>query len=161
MANEAVIVDREEQLVVFRLQREHYGVPIASVREIIRWQEVTHLPHTPEFVEGVINLRGTVIPVIDLARRFDMGAAEATSETRIVVVDIASHLVGMVVDSVSEVLRLATDAIEPPSVIGSSVNVEFLRGVGKAGDRLIVMLDLDKVLSTGERKALAGVSGEA
>ena len=155
MASDANIVEREEQLVVFRLQREHYGVPIGSVREIIRWQEVTQLPHTPDYVVGVINLRGTVIPVIDLAMRFGMGSSEASNETRIVVVEMASHLVGMVVDSVSEVLRLPTDAIEPPSAIAASVSVDFLRGVGKTGDRLIVLLDLDKVLGSEEQGALA------
>ncbi len=161
MASDANIIEREEQLVVFRLQREHYGVPIESVREIIRWQEVTQLPHTSDYVVGVINLRGTVIPVIDLGMRFGMGGSEATSETRIVVVEMASHLVGMVVDSVSEVLRLSTGAIEPPSAIAASVGVDFLRGVGKTGDRLIVLLDLDKVLGSEEQGALADLADVA
>lgn len=147
----------EEQLVVFRLRRELYGVPIAAVREIIRWQQVTSIPTAPHFVEGVINLRGTVIPVIDLAKRFSLEGAAATSETRIVVVEMGQHLVGIVVDGVSEVLRITSDEIEPPTSISGSVSIDFLRGVGKSDDRLIVLLDLDKVLTSDEAEALRRV----
>ncbi len=147
----------EEQLVVFRLRRELYGVPISSVREIIRWQQVTSLPTAPEFVEGVINLRGTVVPVIDLAKRFAIEGIPATNDTRIVVVEMSGQLVGIVVDGVSEVLRITHAEIEPPSSISGSVDIEFLRGVGKSGDRLIVLLDLTRVLSPAEAAALSDV----
>ena len=107
----------EKQLVVFTLASEAYGVDIGAVREIIQMQNITRVPRTPDYVEGVINLRGRVIPVVDLRTRFGFPAAERNKDTRIVVVDIGSQDIGVVVDAVPEVLRVAADAIAPPSSI--------------------------------------------
>ena len=113
MTLETKLIETDElQLVIFDLAAETYGVDIGSVREIIRMQETTKVPRTPDFVEGVINLRGKVIPVIDLRKRFGFKRAEATKDTRIVVVDIDGNDIGVVVDAVTEVLRLAADAVE-------------------------------------------------
>lgn len=145
----------EEQLVVFTLANETYGVAISAVNEIIRMQDITEVPRTPEFVEGVINLRGRIVPVIDLRKRFGLEAAEATQASRIMVVELGGLIVGMIVDSVTEVLRLPTDCIEPTPAIASSVDSAYLRGVGKWNDRLIILLDIEKVLYENEQEEVA------
>ncbi|MBS3968543.1 MAG: chemotaxis protein CheW [Clostridia bacterium] len=148
----------EEQLVVFNLSSETYGVDISAVREIIRMQVITEVPRTPDFVEGVINLRGKVIPVIDLHKRFDLPLVEETSNTRIMVVEVENVTVGMIVDSVSEVLRISKDSIDPPPPVISGVDSAYLRGVGKLEDKLIILLDLNQVLHEKEKKHLEEVS---
>jgi len=145
----------EEQLVVFNLAGETYGVDITVVQEIIRMQAITKVPRTPNFVEGVINLRGRIVPVIDLHKRFNLGKAEETQHSRIIVVEVAGVTVGMIVDSVSEVLRLPSSNIEPPPpVISGSIDSAYLRAVGKWQDQLIILLDLEKVLYEKEKKEL-------
>src|SRR3979490_2000828 len=116
----------EQQLVVFQLGAELYGVDIARVHEIIRLQTVTRVPRAPSFVEGVINLRGKVIPVVDLRRRFGLPLADHTRATRPVVVEIGDQVVGIIVDSVSEVLRVSTATIEPPSPVVAGIDSEYL-----------------------------------
>lgn len=136
----------QEQLVVFEVGDESFGIDISLVQEIIRLQPITEVPRAPMYVKGVINLRGKVIPVIDLRERFSIGMNEESKATRIVVVDVLGNIVGMIVDAVSEVLRLATDSIEPPSNIVGSVGSQYLSGIGKHEDQLIILLDLDKLL---------------
>ena len=128
----------EKQLVVFDLAEEAYGVDIGAVREIIRMQDITQVPRTPEFVEGVINLRGKVIPVVDLRKRFGFEAEDATKDTRIVVVDIGGQDIGVVVDAVNEVLRVAAGAVEPPSSVITTADSEYLLGIVKLETRLIM-----------------------
>jgi purine-binding chemotaxis protein CheW len=144
----------ERQLVVFQLGAELYGVEIARVHEIIRLQSVTRVPRSPAFVEGVINLRGKVIPVIDLRRRFGLPSADHTRASRIVVVEIGDQVVGIVVDGVSEVLRVKTATVEPPSPVVAGIDSEYLHGIAKLPDRLVILLDLDRVLGRDERRAL-------
>jgi len=136
----------QEQLVVFEVGDESFGIDISLVQEIIRLQPITEVPRAPMYVKGVINLRGKVIPVIDVRERFSIGMGEETKATRIVVVDVLGNIVGMIVDAVSEVLRLATDSIEPPSSIVGSVGSQYLRGIGKLEDKLVILLDLDTLL---------------
>jgi purine-binding chemotaxis protein CheW len=144
----------ERQLVVFQLGAELYGVEISRVHEIIRLQAVTRVPRSPMFVEGVINLRGKVISVINLRRRFGLASAGHTRASRIVVVDINDQVIGMVVDGVSEVLRVNTATIEPPSPTIAGIDSEYLQGIVKLPERLVILLDLDRVLSREERRAL-------
>lgn len=145
----------EEQLVVFQLGDETYGIEISAVHEIIRMQSITKVPRTPEFVEGVINLRGRIVPVIDLHKRFNLPLEEETAHSRIIVVEVKGVTVGMIVDSVSEVLRLPQANIDPPPpAITGGIETEYLRGVGKWEERLIILLDLDKVLEQSEYNAL-------
>jgi purine-binding chemotaxis protein CheW len=148
----------EIQLVVFDLAGERFGTEIERVHEIIRLQEVTQVPRAPEFVEGVINLRGRIVPVVNLRRRFGFPEAEATRAGRIVVVDVAGSTIGMVVDAVAEVARVARAAIEPPAPIVSTMNNEFVRGVCKRPDDLIVVLDLERVLGEQSRQQVAELS---
>ena len=133
------------QMVSFVIGTEEYAVDILGVQEIIRMVEVTRVPKAPQYVEGVINLRGKVIPIVDLRLRFGLSSAEPTKETRIIVVDMSRIIIGMIVDSVSEVLRVPSNLIEPPPG-GRQGASEFTRGVGKIDNRLLIFLDLDRLL---------------
>ncbi len=144
----------ERQLVVFQLGAELYGCEISRVHEIIRLQSVTKVPRAPAFVEGVINLRGKVIPVVDLRRRFGLPTADHTRASRIVVVEIGDQVVGIVVDGVSEVLRVNSAIVEPPSPVVAGIDSEYLHGIAKLTDRLVILLDLDRILAREERRAL-------
>lgn len=141
----------EIQLVVFNIGEEEFGVEINQVREIVKLVSITRMPKAPQFIEGVVNLRGQIITVIDLAKRLDLPSLGKTEATRIMVVEVGSNTVGMIVDSVSEVLRLSMDSIEDtPSLIDTEVHERYLRGVGKSEDRLLILLDLNEVLSSDE-----------
>jgi len=141
----------EYQLVVFELANEHYGVDIAAVEGIIKMQSITRMPQSPEFVEGVTNLRGSVLPVIDLRKRFGHASREASKDTRIVVVDMDGTKVGIIVDAVSEVLRVPEETIEPTPPMVTTVDTSFIKGIAKLSERLVILLDLPKVLTMQER----------
>jgi purine-binding chemotaxis protein CheW len=157
MAQELTISSEEQQLVVFELSGESYGVDIGAVNTIIRMQSITHVPRAPEFVEGVINLRGSIVPVIGLRKRFGLSAFEETKASRIVVVETLAGLFGMIVDAVTETLSLPGDSIEPPSSIVTSTDSQYLRGVAKVDDRLIIMLDIQRILTADETEILTEV----
>ncbi len=141
----------EVQLVVFKIGDEEFGVEISQVREIVKLIDITRMPKAPQFIEGVVNLRGQIITVIDLAKRLDLPSAGRTDATRIMVVEVSNNTVGMIVDSVSEVLRLSVDDIEDtPSLIETEVHERYLRGVGKNSGRLLILLDLNEVLNSEE-----------
>lgn len=144
----------ERQLVVFELAGEHYGVDIAAVESIIKMQTITAVPHAPAFVEGVINLRGKVLPVVDLRERFGLPSQEIGSDSRIIVVNLTSMEIGMIVDAVSEVLTVSDSAIEPPPPLVITIDSSFITGIAKMADRLIILLDLSRVLSLNERVEL-------
>lgn len=152
--NTSTNTHESEQVVVFDVANESYAVNIARVHEIIRLQQITVIPGAPLYVEGVINLRGKVIPVLDLRKRFHLAMVESTRSSRIVVVEIDQQTIGLVVDGVSEVLRMEGDQIEPPSPLVTGIDSSYLRGIAKLEGRLIVLLDLDKVLSQSEKQQL-------
>lgn len=152
------LINDEKQFVVFELGRETYGLDIATVREIITMQTITQVPRTVEYVEGVINLRGRVIPVFNLHKKFDLQAKEASRSTRIVVVEVEGNTIGMIVDGVSEVLRISNDIVERPNSIISDVDTEYLAGVAKLEERLVILLDLEKVLSREDHSMLENIS---
>jgi purine-binding chemotaxis protein CheW len=133
--------------LTFGLAEEEYGLEILKVREIIGMMDITAVPRTPEFVRGVINLRGKVIPVVDLRLKFGMPGTAATEETCIIVVDVGSVEMGIIVDKVSEVLDIASDDIEPPPSFGVSVDTEFILGMGKANNKVTILLDISQVLT--------------
>lgn len=148
----------ELQIVVFELGDERYGLDIAAVYEIIRHQPITAVPQAPAFVEGVINLRGRIIPVVDLRDRFGMATGELTRASRIVVAEAAGTRVGLVVDGVSEVLMVPADAIEPTPDVAAGVDAAYLRGIAKLGERLIILLELDGLFGEADADALAGAA---
>ena len=135
------------QLVSFNIGEEEFGVDILKVQEINRMPEVTQVPNAPEYIDGVINLRGKVIPVIDLRRRFGIERKEHDKNTRIIVVDLSGTVVGFVVDAVKEVLRIPRRVTEPPPSLTTDVNADYITGVGKLEDRLLILLDLERVLA--------------
>jgi len=137
----------EIQLVVFTLCGEDYGFPIEQVREINRFEEITPVPKAPEAVLGVINLRGSVIPVIDLRKELDLEKGSITQDSRIVISEVNGETIGVLVDSVSEVIRINSDLIETDISQLPGMQLDFIRGVGKTDNRLIIILDLEKVLS--------------
>ena len=137
-------VGQEEQLVVFQLNDQQYALPINETQEIIRMAEVTRLPNTNYYIEGIINLRGTILPVISLNRRLGLPETELNEDTRIIVVENKGNKVGMIVDSVLEVGRFTESEVEAPNTIGD--NVDFLRGVVKKDDQLWLLINLDTVL---------------
>lgn len=140
--------------LTFKLGAEEFGLEILKVQEIIKMMDITRVPRTPDFVRGVINLRGKVIPVVDLRRRFDMEPKATTDKTCVIVVQIRREnltvTMGIIVDEVSEVLDVTREQIEPAPEFGGVVNTDFILGIGKVGKRVVMLLDVDKVLSSQE-----------
>ncbi len=138
------------QLVSFEVGDEEYAVPILSVQEINRMMQITRVPQSPEFVEGVINLRGKIIPVIDLRKRFGLVELENSDDVRIIVVEIASRVIGFTVDRVNEVLRINSSIVEPPPAMVCGLDTDYVQGVGKLDDRLLILLNLEKLFTAVE-----------
>lgn len=147
------------QYVSFMLVGEEYGVPITQVQEIIRYESLTRVPQSSEFVRGVLNLRGRVMPVIDLRRKFNLADTEADRSTRIIVVDVEGSSMGMIVDQVSEVITIDPQKIEPAPELGTKVKTDYIRGMGKLEDRLVILLDIDKVLTAAETAEVSAAAG--
>ncbi len=146
------------QLVSFKLEQEEYGVNVLKVREIIRMPSITRVPNTPHYIEGVINLRGKVIPIISMRKRFSLPEGETNNQTRIMVIDMEGELMGFVVDAVSEVIRISESEIQPPpAVVNSAVEQECLAGVINQTDRLLFFLNLEKLISRDERSLFSGM----
>lgn len=152
--NEQAIAEGVVQLVSFSIADEEFGISILEVQEIIRVVEITTLPQGPSFVEGVINLRGQIVPVVDLRRRFSLPAIEKDNNTRIIVVELADKTVGFLVDRVQEVIRIETAVIEPPPDLATSIDAQYITGVAKLEDRLLILLDLSQVLTSTEQEQL-------
>lgn len=146
---------QEGKYLTFSLGKEEYGIEIRHVTEIIGIQAITALPHTPVFVKGVINLRGKVIPVIDVRLRFNFPEKEYTDRTCFVVVTINGMTVGLIVDSVSEVIDIAANQIEPPPKVNQGAGRRFIQGLGKVGDEVKILLDVNKLLLEEEQQVMA------
>ena len=142
----------EQQLVLFDLDSGHYAIDSRNVREIIRMQAITKVPGAPASVEGVINLRGKVTPVLDLRKRLGLPAGEENKGTRIVVVEVEGQDVGLTVDGVSEVLRIPVSVIEPTSTIAVAEGTDYILGVANLGEKLVILLDIGRLLSGGEKQ---------
>lgn len=145
----------EQQMVLFRLGAEEYGISISQVKEIIQYNGATRLPQTSDFMEGIINLRGNVIPVIELAKKFGL-AASGSSDRRAVIIGAEGQEIGVIVDEVTEVIRLQDTAIEPAPTM--TVSNDYIRGIGKEGNRLLILLDVEKLFGTQEIEELKMVS---
>ena len=146
------------QYLTFVLAGEYYALPVATVREVLELQEVTRIPQMADYMKGVINVRGSVLPVIDLRLKFGMEEAEATVDTAIVVTDVAAGddrvTVGCQADSVDEVLDIPPENIEPAPRVGTKVNADFIKGIGKNNEHFIMILDIDRVFRDDELEAL-------
>jgi len=146
-----------EQLVGFRLDQEEYGIAITKVQEIILVGEITRVPQTPDYIKGLINLRSTVIPIVDLRRRFGLHEQDATDETRIMVVNVLGKTIGIIVDAVSEVLRVSNNQIAPPPPTVAGLGREYLTGLVKLENRLLILLDIDKILGEEEAGSIGAI----
>ena len=150
-------VQRAGKYLTFVLADEEYGLEILKVREIIGMMDITAVPRTPDFVKGVINLRGKVIPVVDLRLKFGMEPTDTTEQTCIIVVNVGNVEMGIIVDKVSEVLDISEDEIDDTPSFGVNVNTEFILGMGKAEDKVSILLDISKVLSADEMSVMAAI----
>ena len=145
------------QLVVFNIGKELYGVGIESVHEIVKVPDITQVPDAPRFLEGVINLRGKIIPVVDLRKRLNLQGKDRNKSSRVLITENEGRLIGLLVDAVSEVLKLHPDAIEAPPEMVSAIGVEYITGVAKVGERLVILLALQKVLNLEDMKKVVKV----
>lgn len=150
-----------KQFIGFTIGDEDYGLELLRVREVIRVREITWLPRAPSFVKGIINLRGDVIPIIDLRDKFGLESREQTTDSRVIVVEVAGRLMGMVVDSASQVVRIPVSQIDPPPPVMGNVSQEFVTGVGKLDKRLVILLNVDGILSSEEKVQLGTLKTEA
>jgi purine-binding chemotaxis protein CheW len=148
------------QLVSFTIGQEEFGLGIQSIQEINRMVEITRVPNSPEFVSGVINLRGKVIPIINLRKRFGFPPKESDRNTRIIVVELGEMVVGFVVDSVSEVLRIPKNITEPPPAIVAGIGSEYITAVAKLENRLLILLDLERILLEKEKQQLESTKSD-
>ena len=142
--------NNELQLVAFKLGREEYGISILQVQEIKRMTDITRVPHTPDYLKGVMNLRGSVLPVFDLKKRLDLPDNEYSDDARIVIVKVDEVTLGVIVDAVSEVLTIGQENIEPPQVVAGGVIANYLSGIGKINSRLLILLDINSIIGAGQ-----------
>ncbi len=147
-------LSNELKVIVFQLKDEEYGVEVDKVRSIERMQHITRVPRTTEFVKGVINLRGVVTPIIDLRNRFGIEEIGTTESTRIIIVAVGTMEVGLIVDAANDVVDIPTELVEPPPQVVGGLEAEYLRGVAKMDKRLLILLNLDKVLNPKDLKEL-------
>lgn len=147
----------QSQYVTFSLNDEIYGIDALSVQEIIELTNITRVPHLPEFMKGVINLRGTIIPVVDLKTKFNMKTGPYKKHTCIIVTEFKDSLMGLIVDDVFDVISIARSSIQPPPEFGTNIRTDFIRGLLRSGDKLIIILDIDKVLSEEETGIVQGI----
>lgn len=154
MINNLEQTTEEIKVIVFRLKNEEYGVDVNQVRSIERMEHITRVPNTPAFVKGVINLRGVVVPIIDLRNRFGIENQEYDDATRIIIVNVDEMEVGLIVDAANDVIDIPVSAIEPPPKVVGGVEAIYLRGVAKLSNHLLILLNLDKVLNPDEVKEL-------
>ncbi len=144
----------EKQFVTFLIGEESYGVEVLKVQEIIGMTDITHVPNTATFMKGVINLRGSVVPVVDMRKRFKIEEREYDSSTVIIIVEVMKRLIGMVVDSVSDVLNIEVSKIQSTPNFTAKINADFVKGIGQVNDDLIIVLDVDKILSEEEIESI-------
>jgi purine-binding chemotaxis protein CheW len=152
-SEEPETMSRELHIVGFQVGRETYGVPITSLHEIVRVPEITAVPDAPDYLEGVINLRGKIVSVMDLRKRFGEKQATLKKQNRILVLEHGGRLAGLIVDSASEVLKIPTDAVEPPPAVFQEGGLNCVTGLGKVGGRLVVLLDMNKLLAPASLQA--------
>ena len=147
-------MSKTQQIVGFRVGNENFGVPIGVVREIVRMMDITEIPDSPSYIEGVINLRGKIIPVVDLRKRF-AEPVQSNRRNRIMVAELDGHLVGLVVDAANEVLKVNPELIEPPPSLFEQGELNYVTGVGKLGGRLVILIDLAKIMQRGELRRIS------
>jgi purine-binding chemotaxis protein CheW len=149
------------EFLTFTLGEEEYGVDILTVQEIRRYDTVTRIPDTPDFIKGVVNLRGTIVPVVDLRLKFHLGKAEYNGFTVMIILNIAKRVVGMVVDSVSDVIQLGPDQVRPPPEFGGTLDTRFITGLGTLDQRMLILVDIEKLLRAQDMALLPSTPDSA
>lgn len=152
---------KDLQMVGFRIGKETFGVPINLVHEIVRVPEITAVPDAPDYIEGVINLRGKIVSIVDLRKRFGETRIEPSRKNRILVAEIENKMIGLIVDAASEVIRLQQTEIEAPPEVFEESEVKYVTGVGKLNGRLVILIDLTKILQKGELRRLGDLTAAA
>lgn len=147
----------EAQFVVFKLGNEEYGIDIMQVKEIVPYKEPVRVPNTPGFIEGIVNLRGEIIPIVNLKKRFNIPGESINEETRVIVMNIDSKQIGFIVDDASEVITISSDNIETAPDIIAGIERKYITGIGKIEERILILLDLDKLFSDKEKESLEAV----
>ena len=155
-------IDRDsEQFLTFLLAGEEYGIDILRVQEIKGWEEATEIPNTPDYIQGVINIRGTIVPIIDLRQRFHLDLLEYGATTVVIVLRVESgtrsRIMGIVVDAVSDVYNVPSEEMKPPPDFGTAISIEFVRGLATVDDKMVIMLDIDKLLNSDELRVIDNV----
>lgn len=155
-------IDRDsEQFLTFLLAGEEYGIDILRVQEIKGWEEATVIPNTPDYIQGVINIRGTIVPIIDLRQRFNLELLEYGATTVVIVLRVESgtrsRIMGIVVDAVSDVYNVPSEEMKPPPDFGTAISIEFVRGLATVDDKMVIMLDIDKLLNSDELRVIDNV----
>ena len=149
------------EYLAFTLGQEEYGIDIQKVSEIRSYETPTRIANAPEFVKGVVNLRGIIVPIVDMRIKFNVGAPTYDAFTVVIVLNINNHTIGMVVDSVSDVVTLTPDQIKPAPDLGATVSGDYLQGLGTVGERMLILLDIDKLLGSEEMGLLAAAKNAA
>jgi purine-binding chemotaxis protein CheW len=147
---ESVKTTEESEVLSFRLGKEEYAISILTVQEIRGYHAPTRLASAPDYLKGIINLRGSIVPIVDMRIKFGLGEPTYDDFTVVIILNIAKHVIGMVVDSVSDVVTLTEDQIRPAPDMGTSVETDYLRGLGTVGERMLILLDIDKLLQSDE-----------
>ncbi|HEX4909993.1 MAG TPA: chemotaxis protein CheW [Permianibacter sp.] len=146
----AATSDNAMEILTFTLGNEEYGIDILKVQEIRGYETTTHIANAPPFIKGVINLRGTIVPIVDLRIRFNVGEATYDEFTVVIILNVGNRVVGMVVDGVSDVLALAEDNIKPPPQLSSTINIAFIRGLGTLEKRMIILIDIEGLMASAD-----------
>jgi purine-binding chemotaxis protein CheW len=149
-AEEKTAAGASRELLTFTLGREEYGIDILKVQEIRGYDAVTSIANAPEFIKGVVNLRGIIVPIVDMRIKFKLGSVSYDETTVVIILNVANRVVGMVVDGVSDVLTLQADQIKPPPEFGASLDTRYLQGLGTVGERMLILVDIEKLITSRE-----------
>ena len=153
-SNQQTHVDASRELLTFKLGSEEYGIDILKVQEIRGYEAVTAIANAPEFIKGVINLRGIIVPVVDMRIKFKLGNVTYNETTVVIILNVANRVVGMVVDGVSDVTTLKADEIKPPPEFGAGLDVKYLQGLGTVDERMIILVDIEKLMSSRDMELI-------
>jgi purine-binding chemotaxis protein CheW len=155
---EHAVTSSDTEVLSFRLGNEEYGINILKVQEIRGYDAVTHIANSPDFIKGVVNLRGVIVPIVDMRIKFDVGTPTYDQFTVVIILNIGSHVIGMVVDSVSDVITLAQEQIRSAPEMGTALNTDYLIGLGTVDERMLILVDIDKLMSSAEMGLIAKIA---
>jgi purine-binding chemotaxis protein CheW len=151
-------IDYNREFLAFTLGKEEYGIDILKVQELRGYETVTHIANSPEFIKGVVNLRGIIVPIIDMRIKFNIGTPTYDQFTVVIILNVAGRVMGMVVDSVSDVIALTKNQVKPAPDMGSALNTDYVIGLGTIDERMLILIDIDKLMSSAEMGIIANIT---